>query len=116
MSRLALGDNNARDDLQRRMRVFCGCGQIPAAGARLEHHARCCIISHVAASTGARPPLAISDDLALLQRLAHDAIAHDCNDGRTCGELQHLWRTAAPVTHGSTCDARLSSSCQGENA
>ncbi|CAI7827839.1 unnamed protein product [Closterium sp. NIES-54] len=74
-------------------------GGSAAAGARLEHHARCCIISYVAASTGARPPLAISDDLALLQRLAHDATAYDCNDGRTCGELQHLWRKAAPVTH-----------------
>ncbi|CAI7898905.1 unnamed protein product [Closterium sp. NIES-54] len=52
--------------------------------------------------------------VAALYPPAHDATAHDCSDGRTCGELQHLWRTAAPVTHGNTCDARLSPSCRGQ--
>ncbi|CAI7749118.1 unnamed protein product [Closterium sp. NIES-53] len=96
---------------------------------RLQQHARCCIISHVAASAGARPPLAISDDMALLQRLAYDATA-------LVARLPLLLTpttvvTAAPVAHGSTCCTRqlrnrphtavtpgvwLSPSCRGENA
>ncbi|CAI7897032.1 unnamed protein product [Closterium sp. NIES-54] len=42
-----------------------------AAGARLQQHARRCITSHVAASAGARPPLAISGDLVLVWQHLH---------------------------------------------
>ncbi|CAI5986612.1 unnamed protein product [Closterium sp. NIES-64] len=63
MSLLALGDSSTRDDLQRRMRVSCGCGQI-----------RDCCFSRAAAVTSSLDSLRAAAPCARLLFMALVAI------------------------------------------
>ncbi|CAI7804433.1 unnamed protein product [Closterium sp. NIES-54] len=97
---LALGDSSAHDDLQRRMRVFCGCGQI-----------RDCFFGRAAVVTSSLDSLHAAAPCARLLFMAPVAIGS--SDWRTtaaaCAPLHYIacggfcWCVPSPCHFGRPC-------------